>query len=60
MGLMDRVNAGAKPPVIENTLTLEEVDLLVRVLGTASFPVREIEELYRAIYKLQELRNKLK
>jgi hypothetical protein len=45
---------------IKNNLTLEEVEIIIRVMGSASFPVKDIEPLYRAIYKLQELRNKLK
>lgn len=62
MGLIQQ----ATPPhvkdtqVIENTFTFEDVDVIIRVLGGASFPVKDIETLYRAIYKLQELRNKLK
>jgi hypothetical protein len=46
--------------IVENTLTLEEVDIVIRVMGSATFPVKDIEPLYRAIFKLQELRNKLK
>lgn len=47
-------------PIIENTLSYEDVDVIIRVLGNSTFSVRDIETLYRAIYKLQELRNKLK
>lgn len=61
MALIDKIGNTPPPPKnIENSFTLEEVDIIIRVLGSASFPVKEIEPLYRAIYKLQELRTKLK
>ncbi len=64
MGLIDRVNPPSPqtnvPKKIENNFSLEEIDVLIRVLSGATAPVRDIEPLYRAIYKLQELRNKLK
>jgi hypothetical protein len=47
---------------IDNTnieFTLDEVDILIRVIAGASFPVRDIEPLYKAILKLQRLRKKL-
>jgi hypothetical protein len=62
MGLIQQ----ATPPriadtrVIESAFTIEDVDVIIKVLAGASFPVKDIESLYRAIYKLQELRNKLK
>lgn len=37
--------------------TLDEVDILIRVIASANFPVKEIEPLYKAIFKLQNLRN---
>jgi len=58
MSLIDKVKTKDNQIQLD-TLNLEEVDIIIRVLGGASFPVKEIEPLYRAIYKLQMLRNKL-
>lgn len=65
MGLVEKKNKTVVQQTpsnteIKNELTLEEVDIIIRVMGSATFPVKDIEPLYRAIYKLQELRNKLK
>ena len=43
----------------QEAFTLQEVDILIRVIATASFPVKDIEPLYQAILKLQQLRNRL-
>jgi hypothetical protein len=43
----------APAPTVE--LTKAELELILRVLGTATFPVKEIEKLYTAIFKLQQI-----
>lgn len=40
-------------------LTLNELDVLMRALMTANSPVKDIEQLYNTIYKLQEYRKLL-
>lgn len=40
-------------------MSLPEVDAVIRALSTSHFPTKDIEVLYNAIYKLQELRKKL-
>ena len=44
----------------EPLLTAEEIELVLKLLGTTHFPVKDIEVLYRAIFKLQEEYSKLK
>ena len=39
--------------------TLTEIDILIQVIAGATFPVKEIESLYKAILKLQKLRKKI-
>jgi len=36
-----------------NDLTQSEIDLILRLLSQTTFPVKEIETLYIALYKLQ-------
>lgn len=36
-----------------NDLTQPEIDLILRLLSQTTFPVKEIETLYIALYKLQ-------
>lgn len=51
-----------KKKIIEessNSLTKNEIELILRLLGTTHFPVKDIEILYKALYKLQEEHNRL-
>jgi len=53
----------AKKPVEfppDMNLTAEELEVILRLLSTTHFPVKDIEFLYKAIYKLQEEYNRLK
>lgn len=52
-------NANGNPTVIsqtQNDLTYEEIDCLLRILATTSFPVKDIEVLYRTLVKLHQQR----
>ena len=59
----------SQPPVKENSpessdipkldITFGEIDVVLRALSTSHFPVKDIDVLYTAIYKLQELRQKI-
>ena len=61
MGLKGKVMMyGSAEKNINLDFTYQEIDIIIRVLGTAQFPVKDIESLYRAIFKLQELRKKLR
>lgn len=60
MGLFTNKNTKPTLQQINSTLTAEEIELILRLLGTTHFPVKDIEILYIAIYKLQEEYNKLK
>lgn len=41
-------------------LTAEEIELILKLLSTTTFPVRDIERLYQAILKLQNEYSRLK
>jgi hypothetical protein len=53
------VNPFSKPlPVVksqqdESALTSDEIELILTLLGETSFPVKKIEILYKALWKLQ-------
>lgn len=52
-------NANGNPTVIsqtQNDLTYEEIDLLLRILATTNFPVKDIEVLYHTLVKLHQQR----
>lgn len=51
-----------KSPILKPNidLTLDELTLILQLLGQTTFPVSKIETLYVAIYKLQELHKQLK
>lgn len=40
----------------QNDLTYEEIDLLLRILATTNFPVKDIEVLYHTLVKLHQQR----
>lgn len=40
----------------QNELTYEEIDLLLRILATTNFPVKDIEVLYHTLVKLHQQR----
>jgi hypothetical protein len=40
-------------------LTRADVDIILKVIANSTFVVKDIESLYGALYRLQELRNKL-
>jgi hypothetical protein len=50
-----------KKPIQEDfSLTADEIEIVLRLLATTNFPVKDIESLYKSIYKLQEqLKQKL-
>lgn len=60
MGLFTNKNNTKSAQQIDNNLTASEIELILRLLGTTHFPVKDIEILYKAIYKLQEEYNKSK
>lgn len=53
------MNPFSKPlPVVksqqdESALTSDEIELILTLLGETSFPVKKIEILYKALWKLQ-------
>lgn len=53
------MNPFSKPlPVVksqqdESALTADEIELILTLLGETSFPVKKIEILYKALWKLQ-------
>lgn len=52
-------NVNANSAVInqsQNDLTYEEIDLLLRLLATTNFPVKDIEVLYHTLVKLHQQR----
>lgn len=58
-------NASKKEPEVQvrNSqldLTASEIELILKLLGQTSFPVKDIETLYIALYKLQEQHKILK
>lgn len=65
-GLIDKIvgHTNERGNVMQDTninkveLTVDEIDVIIGVLASASFPVKDIESLYKAILKLQELRKK--
>lgn len=61
MGLIGKVHPSKEVivPQPSVSLTLSEVDVLMRALMTANSPVKDIEQLYNTIYKLQEYRKLL-
>jgi hypothetical protein len=62
MGLVSKARKEVTPPAPQDEvveLTKAELALIIRVLGTATFPVKDIEVLYKAIYKLQQIYNTL-
>lgn len=44
---------------IDTGLTRADVDIILKVISNSTFVVKDIEILYGALYRLQELRNKL-
>lgn len=46
-------------PSTDPGLTRADVDIILKVISTSTFVVKDIEILYGALYRLQELRNKL-
>lgn len=46
-------------PNIDPGLTRADVDIILKVISNSTFVVKDIEILYGALYRLQELRNKL-
>jgi hypothetical protein len=51
-----KVNGQPQNPIVSNTmdLTAQEIELIMRILATAQFPIKDIEVLYLALTKLQE------
>lgn len=43
-----------------NQLNLEEIELIMKLLGDTMFPVKHIEILYKAMWKLQNQHQNLK
>lgn len=39
----------------QSELSPQEIELILKLLATTSFPVKDIEILYQTIFKLQEL-----
>lgn len=59
MGLFDSTSKPVRkvqsPPVQQTVpLTASEIELILRLLSTTNFPVKDIEVLYTALIKLQE------
>lgn len=59
MGLFDStsksIHKGQSLPVQQTVpLTASEIELVLRLLATTNFPVKDIEVLYTALIKLQE------
>lgn len=60
MGLFDSSSkpirkVQSQPPVQQTVpLTASEIELILRLLSTTNFPVKDIEVLYTALIKLQE------
>ncbi len=53
------MNWNIKPKTDEGQhLTKIEIELILKLLGTTSFPVKDIEILYNLIIKLQKLHEK--
>lgn len=58
-------NASKKEPEVQVRnpqldLTASEIELILKLLSQTSFPVKDIETLYIALYKLQEQHKILK
>jgi hypothetical protein len=49
-------NANVTVNQSQNELTYEEIDLLLRILATTNFPVKDIEVLYHTLVKLHQQR----
>ncbi len=59
MGLFDSTSKPVRkvqPQTVQQTvpLTASEIELILRLLATTNFPVKDIEVLYTALIKLQE------
>lgn len=56
--MMNNLNQKVKPQLESNLnqfqLTKHEIEIVLNILKEGSFPVKNIEDLYRALIKLQE------
>lgn len=63
MSLIKQSNSNTAPKktvLQENNLTIQDVEVLLRMLSTAHIPVKDIQPGYEAIIKLYNIKDQLR